>query len=167
MHDHDANPAPPSHLALSQMAQVIHRFRRYRQAHVASFGLTLPQFNVLVQLDRHATLHPSRIAELLFSDRPTTTVILKNLERQGWIERSRDEANRKFVVVRITAAGRGKLRELREAERVQAAGFDPLSCFTAEEIEQLEALLDRLIAHFRDLPTITAPLDAAAPHDAA
>jgi DNA-binding MarR family transcriptional regulator len=152
------DPASPrSFLALSQMAHVIHMFRRYRQAHVTAFGVTVPQFNVLVQLDRYAELNPSKIADLLFSDRPTTTVILKNLERRGWVKRERDETNRKYVVIRITGSGKDKLRELREAEERQSGDFEPLACFTEEELSQLEAMLDRLILHFRDLPTITRP----------
>ena len=149
--------SPQSFLALSQMAQVIHMFRRYRQAHVTAFGVTVPQFNALAQLDRYGELNPSQVADLLFSDRPTTTVIIKNLERRGWVERDRDEANRKYVVIRITDAGRDKLRELREAEESQCGDFEPLSCFTEEELSQLEAMLDKLILHFRDLPTITGP----------
>ena len=149
--------SPRGHLALSQMAQVMHMFKRYRQTHVTAFGVTVPQFNTLMQLDRRGELNPSQIADLLFSDRPTTSVILRNLERQGWVERSRDEQNRKYVVIRITDAGREKLRELGEAEERQAGGFDPLSCFTGEELAQLEAMLDRLILHFRGLPTITGP----------
>ena len=77
-------------LALSQMAQVMHMFRRYRQTHVTAFGVTVPQFNTLMQLDRRGELNPSQIADLLFIDRPTTTVILRNLERRGWVERDRD-----------------------------------------------------------------------------
>ena len=147
--------SPRPLLALSQMAQVMYMFRRYRQTHVAAFDLTVPQFNVLVQLDRHGELNPSRIANLLFSDRPTTSVILRNLERRGWIERDRDETNRKYIVIRITGEGRAKLRQLREAEESQSGDFDPLACFTKAELTHLEELLDKLIVHFRKLPTIT------------
>ncbi|MFC2079465.1 MarR family winged helix-turn-helix transcriptional regulator [Candidatus Bipolaricaulota bacterium] len=149
-----------SFLALSQMAQVIHMFKRYRQTHVTAFGVTVPQFNALVQLQRYGELNPSQIADLLFSDRPTTTVILRNLERQGWVARDRDEKNRKFIVVRITDEGKAKLRELWTAEEKQSGDFDPLSCFTDKEIGQLEAMLDKLILHFRNLPTITNPKGA-------
>jgi len=148
---------PRENLALSQMAQVIYMFRRYRQAHVNAFGVTVPQFNALVQLDRRGSLNPSRIADLLFIDRPTATVVLRNLERNGWIERARDESNRKYVVARITDSGRAKLGELRRAEEEQAGDFEPLSCLGDEERGQLEAMLDRLIVHFRGLPTITGP----------
>jgi 5'-methylthioadenosine phosphorylase len=150
---------PRRNLALSQMAQVIYMFRRYRLTHVNAFGVTVPQFHALVQLDRRGPLNPSRIADLLYIDRPTTTVVLRNLERRGWIERERDEANRKYVIARITDAGRKKLDELRRAEEEQAGDFEPLSCFTEQELAQLEGLLDRLIVHFRDLPTITGPDD--------
>ncbi len=151
---------PQELLPLSQMAHVMYMFRRYRLANVTTVGLTLPQYNALVQLDRHGKLNPSRIAELLFSDRPTTTVILRNLARQGWIERGRDETNRKYVIIRITPAGRKKLQELRDAEEAQASGFEPLGCFTTDEREKLESMLDRLILHFRDLPRVAPPDDA-------
>ena len=149
--------SPRSFLAISQMAHVIHMFKRYRQSHVTAFGVTVPQFNALVQLERYGELNPSQIADLLFSDRPTTTVVIKNLERRGWVERDRDEANRKYVIIRITEAGKDKLRELKEAEESQCGDFEPLSCFTEEELSQLEVMLDKLILHFRDLPTITGP----------
>ncbi len=149
--------SPRGYLALSQMAQVMHMFRRYRRSHVTAFGVTVPQFDVLMQLDRRGELNPSQIADLLFIDRPTTSVILRNLERRGWIERDRDEVNRKYVVIRLTDEGREKLRELGEAEERQAGDFDPLSCFAAEELARLEAMLDRLILHFRNLPTFTGP----------
>jgi DNA-binding MarR family transcriptional regulator len=146
-----------SFLALSQMAHVIHMFKRYRQTHVTAFGVTVPQFNALVQLERYGELNPSQIADLLFSDRPTTTVIIKNLERRGWVKRERDRTNRKYVVIRITEAGNDKLRELREAEESQSGDFEPLACLTEEELSQLEAMLDKLILHFRNLPKITGP----------
>ena len=146
-----------SFLALSQMAQVIHMFKRYRQIHVTAFGVTVPQFNALIQLERYGELNPSQIADLLFSDRPTTSVIMRNLARRGWVERDRDETNRKYVVVRITDEGKDKLRELSEAEESQSGDFEPLACFTEAELSQLEAMLDKLILHFRNLPTITGP----------
>jgi len=149
--------SPRGYLALSQMAQVMHMFKRYRRAHVTAFSVTVPQFDVLTQLDRRGELNPSQIADLLFIDRPTTSVILRNLERRGWIARDRDEVNRKFVLIRLTDAGREKLRELGEAEDLQSGDFDPLSCYTVEELARLEAMLDRLILHFRKLPTVTGP----------
>ena len=149
--------SPRGYLALSQMAQVMYMFKRYRRSHVTAFGVTVPQFDVLMQLDRRGELNPSQIADLLFIDRPTTSVILRNLERRGWVTRDRDEVNRKYVVIRLTDAGRKKLRELSEAEERQSGDFDPLSCFATEELSKLEAMLDRLILHFRDLPMITGP----------
>jgi DNA-binding MarR family transcriptional regulator len=149
--------SPRSFLALSQMAHVIHMFKRYRQTHVTAFGVTVPQFNALVQLERYGELNPSQIADLLFSDRPTTTVIINNLERRGWVERGRDPSNRKYVWIRITDSGRDKLKTLRQAEERQGGGFEPLSCFTKEELSQLEAMLNKLIVHFRSLPKITGP----------
>ena len=143
---------PP--FALTQMAQIMHQFQQYRRNHVTAFGMTVPQFNALLQLDRYGELNPSQLARLLFSDRPTVTVIAKNLEKCGWVKRTRSESNRKYVALKITPHGRAKLRELSEAEESQTGNFELLQCYSDSELSQLEDLLDKLILHFRDLPEI-------------
>ena len=96
-----------------KLSQVFHMFRRYWQVRVTPFGMTVPQFNVLSKLDQYGEMNPSQLAQLLFSDRPTITVILRNLVKHGWVKKARDESNRKFVKVRITNEGDKKLAKLK------------------------------------------------------
>lgn len=128
-------------------------WRRHRQGQLAPYGITLQQAHVLVQLQRHGQLHPSRIAEMLFCDRPTASAILRNLERNGWVQRDRDPANRKFSIVQLTQKGHQELGTLRSVAPFASDPFDPLSCFGRDEIAQLERLLTRLHTHLKTLPT--------------
>jgi len=87
---------------------------------------------------------------MLYCDRPTTTVIVRNMEKAGWVQREKDEQNRKFVRVSITEAGRQKLSEL-QASSWAKPPFDPLGCFSEEEVQELEQLLGRLNQHLKQI----------------
>ena len=106
------------------------------------YEITLKQAFVLRELMRKEFLYPSEIAEMLYADRPTTTFILRNLERQGWVAREKDLQNRKFVRVKITDAGKEKLTSLEQFVATETL-FDPLACFN-EEVKELERLLGKL-----------------------
>jgi DNA-binding MarR family transcriptional regulator len=69
-------------------------------------GLTLPQFDVLAQLHRHPDgLLPSELTEALLVTAGNVTGIVKRLEGQGVVERSRVPDDRRAVRVRLTPRG--------------------------------------------------------------
>jgi DNA-binding MarR family transcriptional regulator len=90
---------------------------------------------------------------MLFCDRPTASAILRNLERKAWISRERDAANRKYRLVRLAEAGAAKLVELRTQSPFENDAFDPLGCFDAPEVAQLEHLLAKLHEHLKTIPS--------------
>ncbi len=125
-------------------------WRRHLQQGLVPHGITLKQLYLLRQLARREFLYPSRIAELLFCDRPTATVIIRNMEKQGWVSREPDEQDRRQVRVVITGAGRAKLEELAQVDR-QGEDFDPLGCFDEEEIAELDRLLGKMNEHLKQI----------------
>lgn len=131
-------------LFMARLGVAFLTWRRYLQKGLSPHGITLKQQYVLRQLAKIDYLYPSDIAVMLFSDRPTTSVILDNLEKQGWIRREKDSENRKFLRIAITPAGTAKLQEL---AALQPVPFDPLACFSEEEIRQFETLLAKLNKH--------------------
>ena len=56
----------------------------------------------------------SKVAEELFCDRPTASVILRNMEKRGWVSRAKDSVNKKHVRIGLLAAGRRKLAQVRK-----------------------------------------------------
>ncbi|MCU6795430.1 MarR family transcriptional regulator [Paenibacillus sp. WQ 127069] len=125
-------------------------WQRYLQKQLVPHQITLKQQYVLRKLVVKTGLNPSQIAELLYCDRPTATVIINNIERQRWVRKSKDSTNRKMVNIEITEEGRDKLASLNQALQEEEK-FDPLSCFTEEEKLQLSTLLNKMTNHLQHI----------------
>jgi DNA-binding MarR family transcriptional regulator len=130
---------------MRRLSIVFLTWRRYQQRRVAPLKVTLKQSYVLGQLEKQRFLYPSQIAQMLFCDRPTATVVIKNMEKRGWVERQRDAQDRRQVRIAITGPGRKKLAEIRQPRG--KAAVDPLACFSAEEIGEFDRLLVKLYQH--------------------
>jgi DNA-binding MarR family transcriptional regulator len=138
---------PPT---MSRIGVIFLTWQRYLQKQLVPHQITLKQQFVLRKLVAKPSLNPSQIAHMLYCDRPTATVILNNMERQGWVRKSKDPLNRKLVDISITVEGREKLASLQQAFE-SAQEFDPLSCFSEEENEQLNQLLKKLNDHLQQI----------------
>ena len=127
-------------------------WKKYLQASLVGEGVTLKQFYTLLQLRVNPYLYPTNIAEFLFCDRPTATVVIKNMARQGWVARERDPDNRKMIRVTITEKGVDRLNHVRQLPELRRR-FDanPLSCLNEGEFQVLTELLDRVYQRVRDL----------------
>lgn len=116
-------------------------YRRQLQNSLSEFGITLQQYRILKILARKEFLYPSEIADTLFCDRPTATVIIKNLQKKNWVRRERDQNNGKQIMIRITSDGLIKFRETR---RVADRLFNQGKIFSDRELQQLNKLLMKL-----------------------
>jgi DNA-binding MarR family transcriptional regulator len=142
-------------LVIARMTIVSLTWKRYLQRVLVPYDITLKQAYVLRELVSRDFLYPAQLANMLFCDRPTATVIVRNMERQGWVAREKDAQNRKYVRLRITEAGKEKLAELAQS-LVSETLFDPLACFSEEEVKELERLFGKLSKHFKKIgPEIT------------
>jgi DNA-binding MarR family transcriptional regulator len=126
---------------LGRLSVTFLTWRRFLARQILPFDMTLKQHYVLRQLEKKEFLYPSDIAEMLFADRPTATVIIDNLARRGLVRRDREDGNRKFVRVSITPAGRARMAEL---DTARWDAFDPLDSFTPEEAAEFDRLLRKL-----------------------
>ena len=122
-------------------------WKRRVARNLAQHGLAPKHAYVLRQLAAQGGLSPSRIAELIYADRPTTTSLLDTLERKGWITRARNPENRREVVVRLAQGGRDKLASVPEALwRSGKTRFDPEAGLSTAERAELVRLLEKLHA---------------------
>jgi DNA-binding MarR family transcriptional regulator len=129
---------------LAQIAEIAQSIRRFLKTGLASKDLTFNQYNLLQLLVENPVMNPSELADRMSINRPTVTVILRNLEKKAWIERSTDPDNRRNVQVRITGSGMQKAETVR-AWMIRVKGsFDPLVELSESELETLEALLERI-----------------------
>ena len=115
------NPA-----VMTLIARIHLTWKRHLERALVGQDVTLKQYHLLVQLDEHEYLHPAQVAEELFCDRPTASVILRNMEKRGWISRRPDPVDKRQVRIRLLAAGRRKMERIRTLPALtERFRFDP------------------------------------------
>ena len=115
--------------------------KRYKPL-LAPLGLTYPQYLAMLVLWQGDGITVSQLGERLDLDSGTLTPLLKRLEAAGLVQRLRDTADERRVLLRLSPAGR--------ALRKRAAGIPPAigaaaGCSLAEA-QRLTARIHRLRA---------------------
>lgn len=117
-----------------------HAFNRAYKPLLDRFGLTYPQYLVLLALWQQDRMTVKRIGEELGLDSGTLSPLLKRLEAAGYVRRARDAADERQVIVSLTQSGRdlkaeafGILRDIGNA-----------SGCSLEEVREMRDALHRL-----------------------
>lgn len=113
-----------------------HAFNRVYKPLLDPLGLTYPQYLVMVQLWAEDGQTVGALAGRLFLESSTLTPLLKRLEGQGLLGRTRDAADERQVRVSLTESGRQLQAQARAIPGCifAATGFDlpRLQALTAE-----------------------------------
>lgn len=133
---------------MSKIGYIFLSWRRHLQKRIQPAGCTLKQHHVLRKLSRDGFLTPSQIADELFCDRPTASVIIANLYKYGWIKKEADPDNRRTYRISITGAGMAKLEETSHSLLTDQ---NPLKDLSNKEQEQLYTLLQKVQNNFEQI----------------
>jgi DNA-binding MarR family transcriptional regulator len=109
------------------------------------YGLTAQQFNVLRILRGQYPngITTMEIRKRLLDKMSDTSRMVDRLERDGWVEKKKDELDKRLVSVSISERGLQALSQIDQQEREMHAHLYGL---TEEEAVQLSALLDKVRA---------------------
>ena len=122
---------------------------RYRVA-LEDFGLSYPQYLVMVLLWEEPSASVGRIGERLSLESSTLSPLLKRLETMGLISRRRDASDERLVIIGLTRAGR-ELQERAAAVTLEVCRASGLSMDEASAlVTQLRGLDDRLRTSTRE-----------------
>jgi MarR family 2-MHQ and catechol resistance regulon transcriptional repressor len=105
-------------------------------------GLTVTQFATLEVLHHLGSMSQADICGKLLKSGGNTTLVVDNLEKQGLVERRRDEHDRRVVVVELTEAGQALIESIFPGHA--AAVAEEMGVLTAEEQIQLGQLCKKL-----------------------
>jgi len=105
-------------------------------------GLTDNQFGVLEALLHLGPVAQHELGRALFTSRANITTVVDNLEKRGLVRRVREPADRRYVNVHLTPAGRGLIEEIFPGQ--VAAIVEAFSALSADEQDELGRLCKKL-----------------------
>jgi len=120
-------------------------FNRLYRGLLEPFGLTYPQFLVLVALQEKGPMKVGEIGDVLYLETNTLTPLLKRMEAMDLLTRTRDENDERIVRIKVTKAG---------AKLTEEIGCIPPEVFKAtqmkaKKVASLTAKLNTLSASLR------------------
>lgn len=122
----------------------IHLLRSLRVEDRAS-GLSGPRLSALSVVVFAGPLTMSALAQAEQVQPPTITKLVREMEREGLVERVRDRDDRRVLMVRATARGRQLLEEGRRRRVVRlAAALEALPQRDRKLVARAAELIDRL-----------------------
>ncbi|MDD2357870.1 MAG: MarR family transcriptional regulator [Thiovulaceae bacterium] len=125
-----------------QLFRTYNKIRAKESVYIQSFGLTMNQFQVLEVLYHRGDLSIGTITKLTMGTHGNTTVVVKNLKRDGWISSVADEKDKRTFILSITQKGKDIIESLfpNHAKNFEEY-FDVLS---DDEVDTLFSLLRKL-----------------------
>ena len=79
---------------------------------LARQGVSMTHLHVLSMLDHHGELTMSHLADLLGVSMSNATGLIDRMEERGFVERARDQGDRRVVLVRLAEGGRQQLNDV-------------------------------------------------------
>ncbi|WP_028748946.1 MarR family winged helix-turn-helix transcriptional regulator [Rhizobium mesoamericanum] len=117
-----------------------HAFTRAYKPILDKVGLTYPQYLVMLALWERSEQAVKAIGEQLDLDSGTLSPLLKRLEQNGLIKRTRDSRDERQVIVSLTDKGRAMRGEI---DTIMSAIGQAAGC-TLEEMKTIRGLLRSL-----------------------
>ena len=118
----------------------------------AAHGLSVSEFDVLINLDPTTAIRHGDLADRVILSRTALTRLVDRLAKRGWVERQPDPLDQRAIRISLTAAGRERRRNApRTNARIVRHHFAPLD---AEQLDHLDQLLRQVR---RAPPTTDSP----------
>ena len=131
-----------------KLARASATFGKLSAENIRTFGLTVPQFGVLECLGHLGPLTLSTLSKKMLVSNGNITCVVGHLEGAGIVERSQSQADRRFMIVKLTPAGESLFNEIfiKHAKFIGSAA----SVLTIQEQETLSMLLKKIGLSLRE-----------------
>jgi len=100
-------------------------------------GLTYTQYIVFMVLWEHESVTVGQLGSMLHLDAGTLTPLLKNLEKEGYITRSRSREDERVTIISITDKGNDLKEKCKDIPLALAKEGSPLDEKEAKELYRL------------------------------
>jgi DNA-binding MarR family transcriptional regulator len=92
--------------------RVFNKVQRREAGHLHHHGLSIAQFDVLVQLSREEGITQQMLAERLMVTKGNVCGLIDRMSESGLVERRADPDDRRANLLHLTAAGRARAEEI-------------------------------------------------------
>ncbi len=144
--EHMVPETPESILPLIQLVSdlVARRFDRFL---TSSYGLTIPQYQLLLAALRNPEMTLGDLSEYLNCSRGNVTGIVDRLERDEWLKRERSLDDRRVITVQLTEKG----VKIRDIEREITQQMQELAgIWSTVQQKSLHRDLTQIYTHLKD-----------------
>ena len=114
--------------------------RQYREP-LEKLGLTYTQYVVMMAFWEFGGMSEKELGEKVHPDSGTLTPLLKRLEKQGYVRRTRPEDNERVLFITLTEAGEALKEEAVSVPGTMKGCID----LSDEELWELKRLLDKAL----------------------
>jgi len=125
---------------------------RILDTHLAPYGVTAPQFKVLVMVAQFGAETPADLCRMLSLDSGSMTRMLDRLEQKDLLGRTRSEADRRQVRLMLTPDGQ-QLSDLLPQIGAKAMN-EMVGVLDSEELAMLEKILTKILVASADPITL-------------
>ncbi|QPC85354.1 MarR family transcriptional regulator [Mesorhizobium sp. NBSH29] len=125
-----------------RMSRTARLMERHYELLLSEIGVSRLMWCVLVMSGSYGVTTPSGMAEFLHVDRTAISRVLREMEKQGLVVRTRQEGDRRGRDIALTDLGRDKLEAFLPKAMFTTEHFK--SKLTADEFEQIKLLLDKM-----------------------
>ena len=110
-----------------------------------TYGLSFSQFMVLEALYSKVNLSIGEVREAILSSVGTISLVVKNLEKMGYVKRKTDENDKRVSILSLTDEGRAVIEKV--IPENEAMIYDYMKDLSEEETATLLSLLKKLGAN--------------------
>ena len=107
-----------------------------------SYGLSFSQFMVLEALYSKGNLSIGEVREAILSSVGTISLVVKNLEKMGYVKRKTDENDKRVSILSLTKEGRDLIGKVIPENETMI--YDYMKDLSEEETKTLLGLLKKL-----------------------
>lgn len=131
--------------------RVLHLFREVLDEKLRPWGVTAAQLHVLAKLEQEPGISGASLARTCMVTPQTTQVLLRGIEKNGWVVRRKHPENERILLATLTPSGKRVLARSRTA--IGQIYKEMLHEMAAKDVRALEALLSQCLANLESSRT--------------
>ncbi len=136
--------------AAQKMKRIMIHFRALLDEKLRPQGVTTSQLQVMKAISREPGVSGAQLARSCYVTPQSAQALLKGLEEDGWIVRSKDRINDRILNASLTPDGKKLLMIAeKEAKKIEARLWDGV---TEESVAALNGILERCLANLEQEP---------------